>query len=166
MSDLDKRIKAKRRALENLDKGYEATIAKMKKEKASKQDIELTYSEWSAEYDVQEYELDAMLTQKIRARANELDLSVPPYPQYVKDDPDWDQNDNWYRNPMDGSFSLKRKGREYMDEVIWKKEERDHNRRIRWITLGIGLTGALTGLVSVTANNWEKFARIFQHFNR
>ncbi|HTT19218.1 MAG TPA: hypothetical protein VMG82_09745 [Candidatus Sulfotelmatobacter sp.] len=53
-----------------------------------------------------------------------------------------------------------------MDDAICKKEERQHNRRIRWITLGIGLTGALTGLISVVGNNWEKFGRLWAHLHR
>jgi hypothetical protein len=62
---------------------------------------------------------------------------------------------------MDGRFNLTQHGRDLVEDIIWKKEERGHNRWSRWVTLAIGLIGALTRLVSVTATNWEKFAAMF-----
>jgi hypothetical protein len=102
----------------------------------------------------------------LRSRAEELDVPLPEYPVYNKDDPDWDENEHWYRNPMDGSFVLKQRGRDYVDDAIWKKEERQYNRWARYVTLAIGLIGILTGLVSVAATNWEKFGGMFAHIWR
>lgn len=162
MPDLDKQIKASRRLLAKINKDWDAAIEKLKKEKASNDDIQIAHSEWSNDYDMEEYGLDSLLTQKLRKRAHQLDVPLPLYPVHGKDEED---NEFWYRSPMDGRYTLTQRGRDYMDDAIWKKEERQHNRRIRWITLGIGLTGALTGLVSVIANNWEKFARLWAHFH-
>jgi hypothetical protein len=162
MSELDKKIKASRRLLEKINKDWDAAIAKLKKEKAGNDDIQMAHSDWSNEYDMEESNLDALLTQKLKGRAHELDVPLPHYPIHGKDEED---NEYWYRSPMDGRYTLTQRGRDYMDDAIWKKEERQHNRRIRWITLGIGLTGALTGLVSVTANNWEKLGKILQHLH-
>jgi hypothetical protein len=162
MSGLDKQIKASRRVLEKISKDWDVAIAKLKNEKASSEDIQIAHSEWSSEYDMEEYGLDSLLSQKLRKRAQELDVPLPHYPVRGKDEED---NEFWYRSPMDGRYTLTQRGRDYMDDAIWKKEERQHNRRIRWITLGIGLTGALTGLVSVIANNWEKFGRLWSHIH-
>ena len=163
MSELDKKIKACRRALERTDKAYEADMAKLKKEKASGEDIQIAHSEWANEYDIGKSELDGLLTQQFRKRADEFDVPLPPYPIHGKDE---EENEHWYRNQLDGRYTLTQRARDYLDDAIWKKEERRHNRRLRWVTLGIGLTGALTGLVSVVANNWEKLGKVLQHLHR
>ena len=105
--------------------------------------------------------LGALLSQRLTIRAEELDVPLPAHSVYDKENPDWDENEHWYRNPIDGGFVLTQRGRDNVDDAVWKKEERKYNRWARWVTLAIGLTGALTGLVSVTASNWEKFAAMF-----
>ena len=163
MSDLNKKIKASRHVLEKISKDWDAEIAKLKKEKASNDDIQIAHSDWSNEYGMEESALDALLTQKIGERAHELDVPLPIYPVHGKGE---NGNEYWYRNPMDGRYALTQRGRDYMDDAIWKKEERQHNRRIRWVTFGTGLAGTLIGLVSVIANNWEKLDKLLQHLHR
>lgn len=158
MSELNNKIRKSRRALEKIDREYAADIERLRKENAQAQRIEETHALWANEHDLEEYGLDLLLTQQLRNRAKQLDVPLPEYPFYDKDDPDWDRNEHWYRSPMDGSFALTRRGRDYLDDSIWKKQERKYNRWARWVTLAIGLVGALTGLISVTASNWEKFA--------
>lgn len=161
MSDLEKRIKSSRRELERIDKTFAAELDKLKKANANQDSIQELHAEWGNEHDNEEYLLDSLLSQKLRDKAQQLDVPLPERPAYDNENPDWDQNVHWYRSPINNVFVLTQSGRDYVDTAIWKKEERQHNRRIRWITLGIGLTGALTGLLSVLANNWEKFARIW-----
>jgi hypothetical protein len=161
MSELDDKIKEQRRAVEKIDRGYAADIAKLKKEKAGSDKIQETHASWAGEYHFEEMVLDGLLTQKLSIRARELDVPLPHYPAYKKDDPDWERNEHWYRSPADGNFVLNEHGRDLVEDLIWKKEERGHNRWSRWVTLAIGLIGALTGLVSVTATNWEKFTAMF-----
>ena len=168
MSKLDDDIRKTRHALDKIDKSYAADIAKLRKEKAGADKIAEMEASWSGDRQFDEYMLSALLSQRLTSRAEELDVPLPTRPLYKKDDPDWDENEHWYRNPMDGNFLLTQRGRDYVDDAIWKKEERKYNRWARWVTLAIGLIGTLTGLVSVTASNWEKFAamfgRIWSHF--
>lgn len=165
MSKLDDDIKKTRRNLEKIDKGYAADIAKLKKEKADRDKIAEASSSWSGERQFDEYMLSSLLSQKLTMRAEELDVPLPARPVYSKDDPDWDENEHWFRNPIDGGFVLTQRGRDYVDDAIWKKEERTYNRWSRWVTLAIGLIGTLIGLVSVTANSWEKLAAMFSRIS-
>jgi hypothetical protein len=161
MSELDSKIEASRRILEKIDQGYAADIKKLKREHAPSDDIQIAYSDWAGDRDLTEWELDGLLTQKLTSRAIELDVPLPHYPAYDKDKADWDRTEHWYRRPTDGRFVLTQHGRDHVGDLIWKKEERGYNRWSRWVTLAIGLIGTLTGLVSVIAANWEKFAAMF-----
>jgi hypothetical protein len=161
MSNLDDDIKKTRSHLTKIDKSYADDIAKLRKEKAPSEKILEAESAWGGERQLDEYTLSLLLSHKLEIRAEELDVPLPARPVYDKGNPDWDENEHWYRSPMDGTFVLTQRGREYVDEVIWKKEERRHNRWARYVTLGIGLIGAMTGLVSVTAANWDKLASMF-----
>ena len=161
MSKLDDDVKKSRCALERIDKEYSADIAKLKDKKADADEIGMAEASWSSDRQIAEYELDSLLTRNLLLQAEKYDVPLPPRPIYKKDDTDWDHNDHWYHNPMNGSFCLTQVGRDFVDDAIWKKEERQHHRWSRWVTLTIGLIGTLTGLVSVTASNWEKFAAMF-----
>lgn len=163
MSKLDNDIKASRRSLEKIDKLFATELEKLKKIKADRDSIEGLYADWSNERDNEEHVLDSLLSRKLSEMAKALDLPLPHRPVYDKDNPDWDHNEHWYRSPVHGGFVLSQRGRDYVDEAIWKKEERKYNRWARWVTLMIGLVGTLIGLVSVTASNWEKLARIWKH---
>jgi hypothetical protein len=160
MSELDDEIEAGRRLVEKIDREYAAEIKKLKEEKAPRDEVEARYSFWGSDHDQAEEKLDGLLTKKLSKRARELDVPLPHYPKYTKDVPDWDRSEHWYRN-SNGRFILTQHGRDLVEDLIWKKEERGYSRWSRWVTLTIGLIGALTGLVSVTATNWEKFAAVF-----
>ncbi len=166
---LEEEIKKSRRARDRIDKVYSAEVEKLKGEKASADKIDQTYAAWSGEHEIEEYNMDRLLTRKMRRDADKFDAALPDLPVYSKHDSDWEQNEHWYRNPLDQNFSLTRRGRDYLDDAIWKKEDRRHNRQTRWLTLGIGFVGTLTGLVSVTATNWGKltamFGRIWAHLS-
>src|SRR5437870_3742239 len=144
MVRLNKKIGRSRRILANLDKSYAADIERLKKEKGSEDEIGQTEAAWSGERQTEEFELDSLLTRKMLSEAENFDVPLPARPVYSEKDRDWDENEHWYRNPMDGSFSLTQRGRDYLDDAIWKKQERKYNRWARWVTLTIGLTGALT----------------------
>ena len=132
MSKLDDDIKKTRSNLAKIDKSYAGDIARLRKEKAPGEKILEAESAWGGERQFDEYMLGSLLSRNLEIRAEKLDVPLPARPVYDKDDPDWDENEHWYRSPMDGTFVLTQRGREYVDEAVWKKEERRHNRWARY----------------------------------
>jgi len=165
MSELDDEIKKTQLSLDSTDKANLAHIAKLRKDKADGEAIEEAYGGWSAERQFDEEKLDNLLAQKLVSRANKLDVPLPATPTYSKDDPHWEESDRWRRSMLNGAFILTQQGRSHLDDAIWKTEERKYNRWSRWVTLGIGLFGTLTALLSVIANNWERFATMFSRIS-
>jgi hypothetical protein len=161
MSKLDDDIKETRLALRSLAKAHLADIAKLEEENADSEKIGEAYGRWQAEGQFDEEKLESLVSRKLIRRADKFDVPLPALPKYKNDDPHWDESEHWRRSAINGSFILTQQGRNYVDEAIWKIEERIYNRWSRWATLGIGLIGTITGLVSVTASNWEKFAAMF-----
>ncbi|MCU1303644.1 MAG: hypothetical protein JWQ87_3928 [Candidatus Sulfotelmatobacter sp.] len=156
MSKLNQKIKKARRDLENVDKLYGAKLEKLEQEKADADTIGLTSAEWSSDRQVAEFELDSLLTKKMMMEAGKFDVPLPHRPVYRKDDPGSDENEHWYSNPIHGRYSLTQRGRDYLDDAIWKKEERKYNRWSRYVTLAIGLIGC--GKLENLSRAWEQIA--------
>jgi hypothetical protein len=57
-----------------------------------------------------EDELSALLTRKLMREADNLDIPLPPHPQFKHDDPDSYGNEFWYLNHRTGGFGLRLKG--------------------------------------------------------
>jgi hypothetical protein len=108
-----------------------------------------------------EDELAALLTRKLIREADELDIPLPPHPpQFKHDDPDSYGNEYWYLNQRNGGFSLRLKGRDHVEEAIWKKRQQRHDSWARWIPLGTGFMGTLIGLISLLTGNWDRLLHV------
>jgi hypothetical protein len=165
MSKLDNDIRQIRYYLQWIDnKGFPEDIAKLEKEEADSEKIKQASSLWAKKRELQKLELDRLLSQKLTERANKLDVPLPDKPSYNQNKHDWDDNEHWYPSPGYRTLVLTQQGREYVDDAIWRKEQRIYFRSSRWVAPVTGLIGTIIGLVSVIANYGERFAAMFSRY--
>ena len=91
--------------------------------------------------------ISAIVTQRLIAKANKLDLPTPPYPK-ARDE----ENPCWYYSDDGTERLLTAQGRTVLRDSIRKEKRERFEARSRWVTLITGILGAAIGLVTVLTN--------------
>ena len=137
------------RAKTKLDRAYEKDADKLRKAgKEKTDDYGYFMSEWSNEASMAEDSVNSIVTARLIAKANKLDLPLPPYPAQGGQ-----QNECWYKSYYQGyRYLLSAQGRASLRDSIRKEQRERFEAKARWVTLCTGIIGATIGLVSVLTN--------------
>jgi hypothetical protein len=147
-------LRKAQRAKNNLDRNYRSKAAALRKANDQAQ-YEILISEWHFEGKEAEDVINALVTRSLVAKANKLDLPIPPYPKHNEQ-----ENAYWYYSDDGSERILTAQGRaELRDSVRREKRERFESRS-RWVTLFTGIIGAAIGLVTVITN---LIGRVWRH---
>jgi hypothetical protein len=120
-------------------KDYRKDIAEAKKQKENTEKIEGLLNEaWFTDDEYQD-EITSLVTDHLRQKARKLMLPLPNY----SDEESWEQSkfSNRYILTEKGIFDLKTKIRNEQKEIL--------QLYLPWLTLIVGVIGALTGLFAV-----------------
>lgn len=134
------------RQREKQNRKYRKEAAALHEKRSSLEKQELA-ADWHFHEQWAEDSINAIITQRLIAKANKLDLPIPPYPSRGEE-----VNQCWYYSEDGTERLLTAQGRTILRDSIRKEKRERFEARARWVTLLTGIIGAAIGLITVVTN--------------